>query len=112
VVVWRSFPDRRAGQVIGFGQCATGRRWVEKLHELQPRAFAGLWLRDPLAVEPFRLFFVPFRMDRARWEEAAFGGGVLFDRCRIVAHCGELDVDVRERCHAWSRHVIQTRLRR
>jgi len=111
VVVWRPFPDGRAGQVIGFGQCATGRGWGAKLQELQPRAFGDLWLREPLAVEPFRLFFVPFRVDPARWEEASFSGGVLFDRCRIAAHADELDRGVRERCRAWARHVIRTRLR-
>lgn len=111
VVVWRPFPDGRAGQVIGFGQCATGRGWPDKLQELQPRTFGALWLREPLAVEPFRLFFVPFRVDPARWAEASFSGGVLFDRCRIVAHARELAPAVRERCRAWSRHVIRTRLR-
>jgi len=54
VVVWRPFPDGRAdgraGPVVGFGQCATGRGWAAKLHELQRRAFAALWLREPLAV--------------------------------------------------------------
>jgi hypothetical protein len=112
VVVWRSFPDGRAGQVIGFGQCATGRSWPAKLHELQPRAFANLWFREPLTVEPLRLFFVPFRVDRARWEEASFYGGMLFDRCRIAAHSDELETDVLDRCQVWSRHVIRTRLRR
>jgi hypothetical protein len=111
IVVWRPFPDGRAGQVIGFGQCATGRGWAAKLQELQPRAFGALWLREPLAVEPFRLFFVPFRVDPGRWEEASFSGGVLFDRCRIAAYAHELSPEVRERCRAWSRHVIRTRLR-
>jgi hypothetical protein len=111
VVVWRPFPDGRAGQVIGFGQCATGRGWPAKLQELQPRAFGALWLREPLAVEPLRMFFVPFRVDPGRWEEASFSGGVLFDRCRIAAHAAELPPAVRERCRAWSRHVIRTRLR-
>lgn len=111
VVVWRPFPDGRAGQVIGFGQCATGRGWSAKLQELQPRAFGALWLREPLAVEPLRLFFVPFRVDQARWEEASFSGGVLFDRCRIAAHAADLPADLRERCRVWSRHVIRTRVR-
>jgi len=112
VVVWRPFPDRRAGKVIAFGQCATGRLWADKLDELQPRAFGALWLREPLSVEPLRLFFVPFRVDRGRWEEAAFRGGVLFDRCRIAAYGAELEPGVRERCHEWTRHVVRTRLRR
>jgi hypothetical protein len=111
LVVWRTFPDRRAGKLIAFGQCATGRGWPDKLEELQPRAFVALWLREPLAIEPLRLFFVPFRVDAERWEEASLRGGVLFDRCRIAALAGELDPDVRDRCAAWSRHVIRTRLR-
>jgi glucokinase len=62
-----------------------------RLQELQPRALGDLWLREPLAVEPFPLFSVPFRVGQARREEAMFSGGVLFDQCRIAAHGDELE---------------------
>src|SRR5262249_2280393 len=88
VVVWRTFPDGRSGKVIAFGQCATGRGWPDKLEELQPRAFTALWLREPLGIEPLRLFFVPFRVDAERWEEASLRWGVLFDLRPIAASAG------------------------
>ena len=37
VVVWRHFADRRGGQLIGFGQCKTGKYWNRDLTKLQPR---------------------------------------------------------------------------
>ena len=52
VVAWREFPDRRPSKLILFGQCAVGRRWKEKTHELRPRRwckrnFAGTDRRRP-----------------------------------------------------------------
>ncbi len=111
LVVWQPFRDGRACKVIAFGQCATGRGWRAKLSELQPKAFCGLWLRDPLPVDPLRMFFVPFRIDRAMWEESSFYGGLLFDRCRISAHAMSLTSELREQCLRWSRHVIRESLR-
>jgi hypothetical protein len=109
LVVWRPFPDARSGKIVGFGQCAAGADWREKLSELDPRAFTGLWMTDRLAVEPTPLFFCPFRVERARWETAAFHSGVLFDRCRIALHTGDAPDDLVERCEQFTGHVLDAR---
>jgi hypothetical protein len=111
LVVWRSFTDGRPGQLISFGQCATGNNWDDKLSELQPRAFCGMWMKDPPAVDPLRLFFVPFRVEKRRWLDVAFRGGILFDRCRIAFHTQRLDTRILSKCTRWSRYVLKHRLR-
>jgi hypothetical protein len=110
LVAWRAFHDGRASKLVAFGQCATGRNWHTKLTELQPTAFCGLWFRDSLAVQPLRFFFVPFRVDRSTWEEAAFYGGVLFDRCRIAANAKDIEQGIADACRNWSEFAIRKRL--
>jgi hypothetical protein len=39
VVVWRRFADERPGQLIGFGQCKTGKHWSGDLMKLRPEGF-------------------------------------------------------------------------
>ena len=91
IVAWRDFPDLKAGKLIAFGQCASGADWEGKLAELDASAFMKKWFRAPLVVEPVRLFFLPRRVPRHDWEHAGIDGGVLFDRCRIVACTPNLD---------------------
>lgn len=113
LAVWRRFPDRRPGQLIGFGQCATGKNWSEKLTELMPRAFIQTWMRSGYVVhEPVRLFFLPFRISRDAWEPSANHGGVLFDRCRVALLLEDLCDDLREQCKAWSAAMIARHLQR
>ena len=45
VVAWKEFPDRRASKLILFGQCAVGRHWKKKTHDLQP----GRWCKRNFA---------------------------------------------------------------
>lgn len=86
IVAWRHFPDSKAGKLILFGQCAGGATdWQKKLADMDARAFMKKWLRTMLVVEPIRLFFVPRRIPVADWNNAGIDGGILFDRCRIVA---------------------------
>lgn len=85
VVVVRRFPDRKAGQLIGMGQCASGRSdWEDKLTSLDPDKFTKLFFSREPAVDPVRLFFVPHRVPSERWWETAVNAGVLFDRCRMA----------------------------
>jgi hypothetical protein len=109
LVTWRSFPDGRMGQLVAFGQCAAGADWTEKLSELQPRAFTGKWLTEPLGVEPTRMFFCPFRIEREGWETKVIDGGLLFDRCRIAHHCAEVDDELLDGCERFSAHVLEQR---
>jgi hypothetical protein len=106
LVVWRSFPDARTGKIVAFGQCAAGRDWREKLSEMQPSAFTGSWMTDRLGIDPMRLFFCPFRVERDQWETTVLSSGLLFDRCRIALHCADLDTDLADKCQQFSEHVL------
>ena len=59
VVAWKEFPDRRASKLILFGQCAVGRHWKKKTHELQPGRWCKRNFAGPIAVDPIPAFFVP-----------------------------------------------------
>jgi hypothetical protein len=107
VVVWRSFPDDREGKVIGFGQCATGKHWRDKLQELQPETFASEWLNDRFHPQPVRMFFLPHCVEDRQWSHVTINAGVVFDRCRTTQLTGTLDGELRDQCKNWSSHVIQ-----
>lgn len=111
VTVWRPFHDARPGKLIGFGQCATGKDWADKLTELQPQTFCGMWMLDSPAVPPVRLFFVPFRIENRAWLRAAMHGGIIFDRCRIVAHLHGINGGLANKCVQWTAHVLKEHLR-
>jgi hypothetical protein len=106
LVVWRPFPDARTGKVVAFAQCAAGGDWDEKLSEMQPRTFTSSWMTDQLGLEPTRLFFCPFRVERRRWETTVYASGVLFDRCRIALHCTGLSEELTRNCEQFSAHVL------
>lgn len=83
VVAWKRFPDKRAGSLIMFGQCASGNDWIGKRSEMQPRAFISSWIDRDFAVDCVRAFFVPHRIAMDEWEETSRKGGIAFDRCRV-----------------------------
>jgi hypothetical protein len=101
IVAWRPFHDRKEGKLVAFGQCAAGADdWEEKLSELDGEKFAQKWFSHMLVTKPVRLFFLPRRVSRERWENAGIDGGILFDRCRIVSCLRELDRDLIKDCEA------------
>lgn len=107
IVAWRHFPDKKSGKLIAFGQCAAGAvKWENKLAEMDARNWARKWLKSPLVVEPIRLFFVPRRIPAADWDNAGIDGGVLFDRCRIVACLTEQDAQLERRCEDMAKLLI------
>lgn len=111
IVCWRPFPDKRHGSLLGFGQCATGHNeWRSKAIELQPQNFMSKFMRDPFSVPPTRLFFVPWRVEKADWRETCIDGGILFDRCRIALLTKDVEASLRTRCFAWSRAVLKKEL--
>lgn len=110
VVIWRNFPDGRRAKLIGFGQCATGVYWSNKCSELQPGDWCSYWMMDAPLVTPMKFFFVPHRIDQARWDHTGTFGGIVFDRCRIALHSAQLDAKLNKRCTQWSRHVIKDKL--
>lgn len=106
VVVWRAMPDSRRGQIIGFGQCATGKNWDSKLTELQPHSFATEWLEDRFLPDPYRMFYLPFCIESDRWFHVTANAGIVFDRCRISFLVGELTGDLLTECRDWSAHAL------
>jgi len=83
VIGWRDFPDRLAGKLVLFGQCASGGNWVGKRTELNPQAFMDAWLEHRLVSTPIKALFVPHRISLGKWEETSRKAGVTFDRCRL-----------------------------
>ena len=110
VVAWRPFPDRRRGQVMAWGQCATGADWREKLTDLNPADWAASWLMDRPAVVPMPAFFVPHRIERDKWNVTANYAGILFDRCRIALSAYPLPEPLRGQVRAYNRKVIRESL--
>lgn len=94
LVAVKRFPDCRIGQLVMFGQCATGQDWRDKLSDLQPRVFMNLWMREQLAVEPIKAFFVPVAVEDNYWRDVAMKAGIPFDRTRIVYHSARLPVSL------------------
>lgn len=106
IVAWRDFPDRRRGKLIGFGQCATGSNWPDKVTELLPDHFCRMWFSDQPTVTPVKAFFVPHRIDPARWTDTCSAAGIVFDRCRIAASIHEAGPDLVEKCRNWSQTAL------
>ncbi len=113
IVSWRAFADRRPGKVIAFGQCATGADWKDKLSELQPRTFYSLWLAENPVIDPIRMFFMPFGVPDSEWLDVSYagGGGIVFDRCRLVHHADGVDADLKGRVAAWNANVLSKKVR-
>ena len=110
VVIWKDFDDRRQAKLIGFGQCATGRHWRDKISDLRPREWCDLWMLEQPRVKPIPMFFVPHRVSLELWPEVSVYGGLIFDRCRVSACCQGIDETLGTRCQDWSRDVIAERL--
>jgi hypothetical protein len=98
--VWKHFPDRRAGKIILWGQCAAGRDWEDKL-SFHPDAFKKRWLQPDFANPLLKSIFIPHAVSPSRWDYFAAEAEILFDRCRIasysfdeadvVAHAGNME---------------------
>jgi hypothetical protein len=111
VVVWRHFADERPGQLIGFGQCAAGNDWKDKLTQHDPKAFIDTWLAAPIVVPPVRFFFVPHQVDRDAWFWMARQAGLLFDRVRMVQYGQDLDPALMMGVSRWCSFVLAKRVR-
>ena len=112
LVVWHGFPDRRPGQLVGFGQCTVGKEWKDKLTDLpDTSSWCHLWIRDSLTVPPVRMFFMPHRPSEDEWEESAAYGGVLFERCRISYHAPTIPDSVISACSRWIEAVFDLAVR-
>lgn len=102
VVAWKHFTDGLAGKFIVFGQCKTGTNYSDTLTQLNPTAFYQKWFRDALVVTPVRTFFVAEALSSDQRYNASSDAGILFDRCRIVDFCDNVDKDVLSKVTAWT----------
>ncbi len=107
IIAWRQFPDQLAGQLLLFGQCASGHNWETKVNDLQPEAFCQQWMIAPPPSKALRAMFIPHRVERADWDRFTRRAGILFDRCRISYY---IDPGVsfarRENLAAWTQMML------
>lgn len=106
VVAWRKFSDGRSGVLAGFAQCKTGIHWRDHVRELDPLAFAGKFMREPFIISPIRIYMVPNRVLKSRWNDDLRDAGLLMDRCRITQFAGTVTSRVLSDCRAWLKPVI------
>jgi len=85
ILAWRGFPDRRAGRLMLWCQCAAGQDWDCKFNEANFHVFADRFLARRPVPDPVRALFVPFRVDQRKWSDISRRlEGIVFDRCRIA----------------------------
>ena len=102
VVSWIPFPDGMPGKLIAFGQCKTGTDYKSELAQLQPDSFCRKWLYSSPALTPLRMFFVAEALPQDHWYSIASDAGLLFDRCRIVDCCIDLNAELLKRVTKWT----------
>ena len=103
VVVWAPFKDGLPGKLIGFGQCKTGTYWEDSVTQLQPSAFRDKWLSSALFIPPVRMFFIAEDLASSpKRRGVAIDAGLLFDRCRIIDFCNEVNKDVIAKVRKWT----------
>lgn len=102
-VAWKPFSDESPGKLIVFGQCKTGTHYKDSLSQLQPDGFCRKWLRDLPVVDPVRAFFVSESLPRADWTGVGVDAGLMFDRCRIVDFCDDIDEATRQDIEKWTK---------
>jgi hypothetical protein len=114
VVAWRRFADGRQGALVGFAQCKTGVNWRKYRPQLQPEPFCRDYMMQPLVIHPFRIYMVPHRVEKNRWESDTGYAGLLFDRCRLVQYGQAVAEPVLADCRVWLNAALQRerRLRR
>ncbi len=107
-VGWIPFADRSPGQLIIFGQCKTGTNWRDDTTKLHPENFAKICLSDSFLVDPLRAFFVSESVDRSIWKKAVISAGILFDRCRLVEHSGNLPSGIFSDISIWNKEAVKS----
>ena len=101
VVAWKHFEDRAIGKLIGFGQCKTGTSYADNWSILYPDIFVKTWMDGPV-VQSIRMFFVAEALSRSSWRKPAMAAGLLFDRCRIIDYCDDLNKRTYRKIVRWT----------
>lgn len=107
VVAWIPFRDGRRSQLSVFGQCAAGRDWFGRIHELHPENFCNTWLQQHPSPTPLLAFFVPRTVAEDDWPRVV-QGKIFFDRFRIARLLGKFDDDLAKACADWVTSVLES----
>ena len=83
LLCYRPFPDNRGGVPVYLMQCASGKNWIDKLHEPD----LNVWTKIILFMEkPRKAFAIPFALlDEEFKRRCNKVGGILLDRYRLLA---------------------------
>lgn len=106
-VAWLPFSDQKASKIIVFTQCKTGTAWTEQLCQLRPENFIKKWIEIPFVFDPLRAYCVSESANRARWSGYAIEGGLLFDRCRLVDCCDDMESALFKRMVKWCKAALK-----
>jgi hypothetical protein len=102
-IAWVPFADVNPGKLILFGQSKTGTNWSDQITQSRPIDFAKKWFSNrTFWVDPVRTFCVAESVDRDLWPSLCIGGGLLFDRCRIVEHSDRVDGALFDKINRWT----------
>lgn len=102
-VAWVPFTDGTSNQMVVFGQCKTGTNWETQSTQLQPDAFVKRWTSErAFSLTPVRAYCISEAADRSRWQGITAYAGLLFDRCRLVDFCDELEAGTLQKLKVWS----------
>lgn len=87
IVVWKAFPDGRAGRMTMIGQCACGKHDItseSKMRENSLDRYQTTFRRMTWA-PPLRFYAIPFHLpNEARFRRMHSIGGLALDRARIA----------------------------
>jgi hypothetical protein len=100
-VTWLPFSDNTPCQLVIFGQCKTGSNWAGLTTQLRPDAFIKRWMNTPYLLDPVRAFCISEAANRAKWSLSVYTG-LLFDRCRLVDFCDEIDPAAFQKVQSWN----------
>lgn len=108
IIAWIRFADKNPSTFIAFGQCKTGTSWVDRLSELNARAFCNKWFTRQPVLTPIRMFFTAQYFPRDLWYVRASEAGLVFDRFRILEYLPEkLDENIVEKIKIWCEGVME-----
>jgi hypothetical protein len=60
-----------------------------------------------LVLDPWRIFMVPNRIEKERWESDTGYAGLLFDRCRLVQYGQSIAPAIFNDCQVWLDAVLE-----
>lgn len=107
LVAWIPFDDNLDSQLIALGQCKTGTNWA--IHLKRKQFFQEFSTKQPL-MEPVYMFFVCEDFDICKWEDYSRGGGILFNRRRIISlipnNFQEVEAPLFDDLKQWVEHAI------